>query len=163
MVGKNSSRATSLLRQAWVLSFAACSFLALRFLFFHVATENANLIIAVLLKVKSVFLAKTKLEQVVIETLFGYAHFGCCVLKTVADEISVSVNAIVEFAPERNLLNDVGDGSLLGSLRILSLWHMKEISGFYLLLRSRETNVKCTYQEVHLIKAQRFTLAHRRK
>jgi hypothetical protein len=75
----------------------------------------------VLLKVKSILLAKTQLEQIVIETLFGYAHLGCCVLQTVADQISLSVDAIVEFPPERNLLDNVGDGSLLCSLRVLSL------------------------------------------
>lgn len=118
---KKSLRATSLLRQARILGFAARSFLALRFLFLDVATENANFIITVLLKVKSILLAKTQLEQIVIQTLFGYAHLSCCILQTVADKISLSVDAIVEFPPERNLLDDVGDGSLLSSLCVFSL------------------------------------------
>jgi hypothetical protein len=95
---------------------AARRILGLRLLALDVAAERAHFLVAVLLKVKAVLLAKSKLQQVIVQRLFAHPHFGGRVLKAVAHEVSLPVNTVIEFAPKRNLFYDVGDAALLGSL-----------------------------------------------
>ena len=76
---------------------------------FNVATEDADFVIAVLLEVETILLAKTKLEQVIVKTFFTDSNFGSSVFKTVSDEVSISVDTVIEFSPKRDFLDDVRD------------------------------------------------------
>lgn len=74
-----------------------------------------------LLEIKPEFLSKSELKKVVIERLLGDAYLAGSVLERVAEQVSLLVlHSVVEPSPERNLLYDVLDGALLGSL-LLSL------------------------------------------
>jgi hypothetical protein len=78
-------------------------------LIFNVATEDADFVIAVLLEVETILFAKTKLEQVIVKTFFTDSNFGSSVFKTVSDEVSISVDTVIEFSPKRDFLDDVRD------------------------------------------------------
>jgi hypothetical protein len=61
------------------------------------------------LKVKPILLSEPELQQVVVEGLLADADFGGGLLETVPDELALAENPVVEFAPEGNFLDDVGD------------------------------------------------------
>lgn len=82
----------------------------------HEGAEGAHLLVPVLLKVKAVLLAKPQLEQVVVQGLLADANLAGSVLQRVPHQVSVSVDSVVEFSPQGDLLDDVGDGALFRAL-----------------------------------------------
>ena len=76
---------------------------------FNVATEDADFVIAVLLEVETILLAKAKLEQVIVKTFFTDTNLSSSVFKTVSDEVSISVDTVIEFSPKRDFFDDVRD------------------------------------------------------
>ena len=72
-----------------------------------------------LLEVKSVLLAESQLQEVVIKGLFGYVNFGCSILQGVPHKIAVSQDSIIKSAPETDFLNNFFDGSFLSSLALV--------------------------------------------
>ena len=66
-------------------------------------------------KVEAVLLAKPKLEKVVIQGLLGYANLLCCIFEGVPHEVAILEDSIVELPPQRDLLDDLLDGSFLGA------------------------------------------------
>ena len=88
----------------------------LDFLLLHITSQYPHFLVPMLLEVKAILLAKSKLEQVVVQRLLAHTHLVSCVLETVANQIALSVNAVVQLPPQGNLLNDVCNRPFLGAL-----------------------------------------------
>lgn len=91
--------------------------LLLALLSFDVRTQDSNLVVLMLLEIKSKFLAESQLKKVVIKGFLGYAHLEGGVLEGIAKEIALRVgHSVVELAPKAHLLDDILDGALLSPL-----------------------------------------------
>jgi hypothetical protein len=91
-------------------------------LFFNEGSEHSYFAITVLFKIKTELLAESELQQVVIQTFLGNLHLGSCVLQTPSLKLDFTRlpirnhDTVVQLSPSTDLLNDLGDGSLLSPL-----------------------------------------------
>lgn len=112
--------------------FGSCSFfvrllisLAFSLLVFHIWAQDSNLIIFVFLEIKTKFLSKTELEQVVIEGLLWNSHFRGSILKRVTEQVAIWVlNPIVKFAPKGYFFYNILNSALFSTLL---MWQSRNI------------------------------------
>ena len=85
------------------------------FLFFlsYKASKLADFTIFVFVEIISVSFAISDLKEIIIESLFDDADFGCSLVKLIMDNFSgLTWESSVKFTPEGNFFNDLSNGFL---------------------------------------------------
>ena len=107
------------------LAVTALGFLMLLFLLLNKWSKHSNFAVTIFFEIEPEFLAESKLEQIIVKRLFWNFDFLSGIFKWPTlklDLVSFLVwyhDTIVELSPSAYLLNDLGNGSLLGSLLAL--------------------------------------------
>ena len=88
---------------------------------FDEGPQNADFIMLVPLKVKSVFFAEPHLQQIVVQRLLTHTNLRGCILKGVTDQVAISKDSVVEFAPQTDLFDDVLNRTLFCTFALTRL------------------------------------------
>ena len=89
------------------------------------ASEHADLLVSVLRKVESELLAKSQLQQIIVERFLAHLDLqsgifqGPALQLLLARPLVLHKYSIVELAPGADLLDDLLDGPLLGAFRLV--------------------------------------------